>query len=409
MINTLMNTRVFQWIDDRTNAGALIREHVTEYPAPKNLNYMWNFGSLAMLMLVLQILTGIFLAMYYKPAAIPTGGGFTIAFDSVERIMRDVEFGWLIRYMHAVGASMFFLVVYIHIGRGMYYGSYKNPRELLWIIGVVILLLMQGAAFFGYLLPWGQMSFWGATVITNLFGSVPIVGDLINQLLRGGFAVDDPTLNRFFSLHYLFPLLLAAIVGGHIHALHVVHSNNPEGIDIDHEKDTLSFHPYYTIKDAFGVALFLMIYFYIVFFNPQMSGYFIEVDNYVPANSLQTPAHIAPVWYLTPWYTILRSFPDKLMGIIAMGGSLAILFLLPFLDQAKRRSARYRPVFRMSLILFFVSVLVLGYCGHSAPTETLTWVGRVATAIYFGFILGLPFINKFDEKFYAGTPEPKEI
>jgi len=397
VIDKLMNTAVFKWIDERSNLGAIIRDHVTEYPAPRNLNYMWNFGSLALTVLILQILTGIFLAMYYKPSAALTMGGYTVAFDSVERIMRDVNFGWLIRYMHAVGASMFFVVVYMHIGRGLYYGSYKGPRELLWIIGVVILLIMQGAAFFGYLLPWGQMSFWGATVITNLFGAIPVLGDFINQVLRGGFAVGDPTLNRFFSLHYLFPLLLAAIVGGHIHALHVVHSNNPEGIDIDHEKDTIPFHPYYTIKDGFGVGVFLLVYCYFVFFNPTAGGYFIEVDNFVPANNLQTPAHIAPVWYLTPWYSILRSFPDKLTGVIAMGLSLAILFVLPFLDKSKVRSARYRPVYRQMVILFFIAVVTLGYCGHSAPTPTLTLVGRIATGIYFGFFLLLPFVHKFEK------------
>ncbi|MDT8376089.1 MAG: cytochrome b N-terminal domain-containing protein [Mariprofundaceae bacterium] len=397
MIDRMMNTRLFQWVDARSNLGSIIREHLTEYPAPKNLNYMWNFGSLALLVLVLQILTGIFLVMYYKPSAELTYGGYTVAFDSVERIMRDINFGWLIRYMHAVGASAFFVVVYMHIGRGLYYGSYKNPRELLWMIGVVILLIMQGAAFFGYLLPWGQMSFWGATVITNLFGAIPVLGDFINQLLRGGFAVGDPTLNRFFSLHYLFPLLLAAIVGGHIHALHVVHSNNPDGIDLDHEKQTIPFHPYYTVKDAFGAGVFLLGYCYFVFFNPEAWGYFIEVDNFVPANNLQTPEHIAPVWYLTPWYTILRTFEIKLVGVIMMGASLAILFVLPFLDRSKVRSARYRPVYRQMVILFFISVITLGYCGHSAPTETLKVVGTIATSVYFGFFLLLPFVHKFEK------------
>ncbi len=405
MIDKLMNTAVFKWIDDRSNIGSIIREHVTEYPTPRNLNYMWNFGSLAITVLVLQILTGIFLAMYYKPSAAMTIGGYTVAFDSVERIMRDVNFGWLIRYMHAVGASAFFVVVYMHMGRGLYYGSYKNPRELLWIIGVVILLIMQGAAFFGYLLPWGQMSFWGAVVITNLFGAIPVLGDFIGQLLVGGFAVGDPTLNRFFSLHYLFPLLLAAIVGGHIHALHVVHSNNPEGIDIDHDKETIPFHPYYTIKDAFGVCVFLLAYCYFVFYNPSAGGYFIEVDNYVPANNLQTPAHIAPVWYLTPWYTILRSFESKLLGVIMMGASLAILFVLPFLDRSKVRSARYRPVYRQMVILFFVAVLTLGYCGHASATPVLKVVGQIATAVYFGFFLLLPFVHKFEKT----KPEPEGI
>jgi quinol-cytochrome oxidoreductase complex cytochrome b subunit len=397
VIDKMMNTRLFQWVDERTDLGAIIKSQLTEYPVPKNLNYMWNFGSLALLVLVLQILTGIFLVMYYKPSAELTYGGYTVAFDSVERIMRDINFGWLLRYMHAVGASAFFVVVYMHIGRGLYYGSFKSPRELLWIIGVVILLIMQGAAFFGYLLPWGQMSFWGATVITNLFGALPVIGEYLQQLLRGGFAVGDPTLNRFFSLHYLFPLLLAAIVGGHIHALHVVHSNNPDGIDIDHEKETIPFHPYYTVKDAFGVGVFLLGYCYFVFFNPEAWGYFIEVDNFVPANNLLTPAHIAPVWYLTPWYTILRTFENKLVGVIMMGASLAVLFVLPFLDKSPVRSARYRPVYRQMVILFFISVIVLGYCGHSAPTATLAVVGTIATSVYFGFFLLLPFVHKFEK------------
>ena len=405
MLNKIMGTKLFAWIDRRTDAGAIIKSQLTEYPVPKNLNYMWNFGSLALLVLILQIVTGIFLAMYYKPSAVFSYGSYTVAFDSVERIMRDINFGWLIRYMHAVGASAFFVVVYMHIGRGLYYGSYKEPRELLWIIGVVILLIMQGAAFFGYLLPWGQMSFWGATVITNLFGAIPVLGDFVSQLLMGGFSVGDPTLNRFFSLHYLFPLLLVAIVGGHVHALHVVHSNNPEGIDIHEADQKINFHPYYTVKDAFGVSVFLLGYCYFVFFNPQAWGYFIEVDNYVPANNLQTPAHIAPVWYLTPWYTILRSFESKLVGVIAMGASLAILFVLPFLDRSKVRSARYRPVYRQMVYLFFVTVIVLGYCGHSAPTPTLKLVGQIATAYYFAFFLLLLVVPKFEKT----KPEPEGI
>ncbi|MDX8396737.1 MAG: cytochrome b/b6 [Mariprofundaceae bacterium] len=397
MLNSMMKTKLFGWVDRRTGAADIIKSQLTEYPAPKNLNYMWNFGSLALLVLVLQIVTGIFLAMYYKPSAAFTYAGYTVAFDSVERIMRDVNFGWLIRYMHAVGASAFFVVVYMHIGRGLYYGSYKEPRELLWIVGVVILLIMQGSAFFGYLLPWGQMSFWGATVITELFGALPVIGEYLQQILRGGFAVGDPTLNRFFSLHYLFPLLLVAIVGGHIHALHVVHSNNPEGIDLTKDEEKIMFHPYYTVKDAFGVAVFLLGYCYFVFFNPQAWGYFIEVDNYVPANNLLTPAHIAPVWYLTPWYTILRSFESKLFGVIMMGASLAILFALPFLDRSKVRSARYRPVFKQMVYLFFVTVIVLGYCGHSAPTPTLKLVGQIATTYYFAFFLLLLVVPKFEK------------
>ncbi len=405
MLNAIMKTKLFAWVDERTGADAIIKSQLTEYAVPKNLNYMWNFGSLALLVLVIQILTGIFLAMYYKPSAAITMGGYSVAFDSVERIMRDVNFGWLIRYMHAVGASAFFFVVYLHMGRGLYYGSYKGPRELLWIIGVVILLIMQGAAFFGYLLPWGQMSFWGATVITNLFGAIPVIGSYVQEALRGGFAVGDPTLNRFFSLHYLFPLLLAGIVGGHVHALHVVHSNNPEGIDVKTAAEKINFHPYYTTKDAFGVGVFLLIYCYIVFFNPQMNGYFIEVDNYVAANNLQTPAHIAPVWYLTPWYTILRSFENKLFGVVMMGASLAILFLLPFLDRCKVRSARYRPIYRQMVILFFITVIILGYCGHSAPTPTLKLVGQISTGYYFAFFLLLPFLPMIEKT----KPEPDHI
>jgi len=405
VIERILNSRLAQWLDERSKIVQMTRAHLTEYPTPRNLNYMWNFGSLALTVLIIQVVSGIFLAMFYKPSAMPTLGGYTMAFDSVERIMRDVNFGWLIRYMHAVGASAFFFIIYLHIARGLYYGSFKNPRQLLWIIGMVILLLMQGAAFFGYLLPWGQMSFWGATVITNLFGSVPVIGEFVLELLRGGFGVGDPTLNRFFSLHYLFPLLLAGIVVIHIHALHVVHSNNPDGIDLDKEKDTIPFHPYFTVKDGFGVGVFLVIYAYFVFFNPTGWGLFIEVDNFSPANGFQTPAHIAPVWYLTPWYTILRSFPDKLMGVIAMGASLVILFFLPWLDRSNVRSARYRPVYRQMVILFFIAVLALGYCGHQPPTETLKLVGRIATGVYFAFFLLLPWMSRYEKP----KPLPEEI
>lgn len=398
MLEKMMNTALFQWLDRRSNLGEIIRSQLTEYPTPRNLNYMWNFGSLAMTVLAIQILTGIFLVMYFKPSAALTAGHYTVAFDSVERIMRDVNFGWLIRYMHAVGASSFFLVVYLHMARGLYYGSYKEPREYLWILGVVILLVMQGAAFFGYLLPWGQMSFWGATVITNLFGAIPVVGEFITELLRGGFSVGDPTLNRFFSLHYLFPFLLAAIVGGHVHALHVVHSNNPEGIDLDEEKETIPFHPYYTVKDLYGVGVFLIIYCYFVFFNPTAGGYFMEHPNFLPANNLQTPPHIAPVWYLTPWYEILRSFPNKLLGVIAMGVSLLILFFLPFLDRYKYRSARYRPIYRLWVFMFFVSVIVLGVMGHQPPTPVKKVIGQVATFAYFAFFIFLPFINRIEKE-----------
>lgn len=404
MIERMLNSDLAKWLDDRSKIVQMTRAHLIDYPTPKNLNYMWSFGSLALTVLILQILSGIFLSMFYKPSAVATIGGYSVAFDSVERIMRDINFGWLIRYIHAVGASAFFFVIYLHLARGMYYGSYKKPRELLWVIGVVILLVMQGSAFFGYLLPWGQMSYWGAIVITNLFGSIPVVGDFILQLLRGGFGVGDPTINRFFSLHFLLPLVLVAIVVIHIHALHTVHSNNPEGVDIS-KKDTIPFHPYFTVKDAFGVGIFLTIYAYFVFFNPTGWGLFIEPDNFSPANAFQTPSHIAPVWYLTPWYSILRAFPDKLIGIMAMGLSLGLLFLIPWLDRGTVRSARYRPMYRQLVVLFFVAVLVLGYCGHSAPNEVLKLIGRIATAVYFAFFILLPFVSKYEKT----LPIPKEI
>jgi len=394
MIDKIMETPLFKWVDKRMGVGDMIRSQATEYPAPNNLSYMWNFGSLAIFVLIIQVVTGIFLAMYYKPDA-------AIAFDSVERIMREVNYGWLLRYMHAIGASAFFVVIYMHIGRNMYYGSYKAPRELLWIVGVVILLIMQGTAFFGYLLPWGQMSFWWAAVITNLFGALPYIGDFLVELLRGGFGVDDPTLNRFFSLHYLFPFLLFAVVGVHMQALHMVHSNNPDGVEfkeLEKTGRTVPLHPYYTIKDLFGLGVFLIGYCYFIFYNPTGWGYFMEVDNFVPANPMQTPAEIKPLWYLTPWYAILRSFPWKLIGVIAMGASLAVLFLLPWLDRAKERSGRRRPVFRIALALWFVAVVLLGYCGLNPPTETLTMLGRLCTAYYFGFFIALPWISKSDDK-----------
>jgi len=400
----MLNSSLAQWLDERSKIVQMTRAHLIDYPTPKNLNYMWSFGSLALTIIILQILSGIFLSMFYKPSALMTVGGYSIAFDSVERIMRDVNFGWLIRYMHAVGASAFFFVIYLHIARGLYYGSYKKPRELLWVVGVLILLVMQGSAFFGYLLPWGQMSYWGATVITNLFGSIPVVGDFVLQLLRGGFGVGDPTINRFFSLHFLFPLILLGIAVIHVHALHVVHSNNPTGMDLSH-KDTIPFHPYFTVKDAFGVGVFLIIYAWFIFYNPTGWGLFIEPDNFSPANGFQTPAHIAPVWYLTPWYSILRAFPDKLMGVIAMGMSLILLFFIPWLDRGKLRSARYRPVFRQMVMMFFLSVLTLGYCGHMPPNEVLNVIGRIATGVYFGFFLFLPFVTR-NEKV---LPVPGEL
>lgn len=393
MLDYMMRTRLFKWVDERLEIGALIRSQATEYPAPNNLNYMWNFGSIAMVVLLLQVVTGIFLAMYYKPDA-------ALAFDSVERIMREVNYGWLLRYMHAIGASAFFFVIYMHIGRGMYYGSYRKPRELLWIVGVLILLVMQGTAFFGYLLPWGQMSFWGATVISNLFGAIPWIGDFMVKLIRGGFAVADPTLNRFFSLHYLFPFILLAIVVLHLQALHVVHSNNPDGVDFKDLKDaarTVPFHPYYTVKDIFGVGVFFFFYAFFVFFEPTGWGYLLEADNFIRANPMQTPAEIKPLWYLTPWYAILRSFPWKLVGVAVMGASLGIVFFLPWLDRAKERSGRRRPIYRAMLWVWFLAVFALAYCGMHRPTPALLLLSRAATAYYFLFFILLPWTSRLDD------------
>jgi len=336
---------------------------------------------------VLMIVTGIVLAMNYQPNA-------ALAFDSVERIMRDVPSGWLMRYMHMTGASFFFAAVYIHIIRGLYYGSYKSPRELLWILGVVILLLMMATAFMGYVLPWGQMSFWGATVITNLFSAIPVVGDSIVTWLWGGFAVDNPTLNRFFALHYLLPFIIVAVVALHVVALHVHGSNNPLGIDTKGPQDTVPFHPYYTIKDGFGLTVFLIIYAGFVFFAPNALG---EPVNYVPANPLVTPNEIVPEWYLLPFYAILRAIPDKLAGVIAMFGSIGLLFLLPWLDTSRVRSCTFRPIYKWFIPVLVVDVLVLGYCGAHPPEGYFVPLARVATLYYFfHFLVLLPVLGKIE-------------
>ena len=343
--------RAFEWHEARLPIVSFLDHSVgTKYPAPKNLNYFWNFGSLAGFMLVVMILTGIFLAMNYTAHK-------DMAFDSVERIMRDVNFGWLIRYMHANGASFFFIVVYIHIARGLYYGSYKAPREVLWWIGILIFLAMMATAFMGYVLPWGQMSFWGATVITNLFSAIPVIGDPIVTFLWGGFSVDNPTLNRFFALHYLVPFVIVGLVIFHIWALHIPGSNNPIGIDVA-PADKIPFHPYYTVKDAFGLGVFLLFYFGVVFWAPNMLGH---PDNYIPANPMVTPPHIVPEWYFLPFYAILRAIPDKLMGVVAMFGAILVLFVVPWLDTSRVRSATFRPVFRILLVLFIANVIVLGW------------------------------------------------
>jgi len=381
------NNSVIKWIEYRLPIFSFIDHSLgTQYPSPKNLSYWWNFGSLAGLMLVMQIVTGIVLAMHYTPHT-------EMAFASTEHIMRNVNYGWMLRYMHANGASMFFIVVYIHMFRGLYYGSYKTPRELLWWLGIIIFLLMMATAFMGYVLPWGQMSFWGATVITNLFSAVPLVGEGIVTWLWGGFSVDNPTLNRFFSLHYLLPFVIVGIVILHIWALHVHKSNNPLGIDIKGPQDTIPFHPYYTVKDAFGVAVFGIFFAFFLFFMPNVLGH---ADNYIPANPLVTPAHIVPEWYFLPFYAILRAIPDKLLGVIAMFAAILILFVLPWLDTSRVRSAKFRPVYKVLFWAFFINCLILGYIGGKPAEGVYIIVGRLSTAVYFLFFLSLPFIGWFE-------------
>ena len=378
------NNPIVKWIDYRLPIFTFMHHDLVDYPTPRNLNYWWNFGSLAGIVLVIMIVTGIVLAMHYTPHV-------DMAFASVERIMRDVNYGWLIRYVHMTGGSMFFLVVYIHLFRGMYYGSYKEPRELLWILGVLILLCMMATAFMGYVLPWGQMSYWAATVITNLFSAVPLVGEAIVAWLWGGFTVGNPTLNRFFSLHYLLPFVIFALVFLHLWALHVHKSNNPLGIDIKGPQDTVPFHPYYTIKDMFGLGVLMIVYMGFVFYAP---NFFIEPDNYIEANPLVTPSHIVPEWYLMPFYAILRAItfdiwfiPAKLIGVIAMFGSILVLLLLPWLDRSKVRSAKFRPIYKQLFWFFVLDCIVLGYVGASPPEGILVVIGQIATAYYFIHLL----------------------
>jgi ubiquinol-cytochrome c reductase cytochrome b subunit len=387
---------VINWIDTRLPVFTMMQKEYGVFPTPKNFNYFWNFGALAMVNLVIMILTGVFLAMNYT-------ANTALAFDSVERIVRDVNFGWMIRNIHANGASMFFIVVYIHMFRGLYYGSYKKPRELLWMIGVAILLLMMATAFMGYVLPWGQMSYWGATVITNLFSAIPVVGEYIVTLLWGGFSVDNPTLNRFFSLHYLLPFVITGVVFLHIVALHITGSNNPLGIEVKSEQDTLPFHPYYTIKDSVGMCVYLLVFAILVFFAPDYLGH---ADNYTPANPLVTPAHIVPEWYFLPFYAILRSVPSKLGGVLMMFGSIAILFVLPWLDTSPVRSAKFRPIYRQLMFVFVAVVLLLGIAGGKPPEGIWVVIGRVCTAYYFlHFLVVLPLLGKFEKT----MPLPESI
>jgi ubiquinol-cytochrome c reductase cytochrome b subunit len=373
-----------KWFHERLPIMDIVHGQALDFPTPRNLNYWWTFGGILAVMLVIQIVTGVVLVMHYTPHV-------DMAFQSVEHIMRDVNYGWLMRYMHANGASMFFIAVYIHMFRGMYYGSYKAPREILWMIGVVIYLIMMATAFMGYVLPWGQMSFWGAKVITNLFSAIPFVGDAITTWLWGGFAVDNPTLNRFFSLHYLLPFVLAAVVGLHIWALHVTGNNNPTGVSVKGTQDTLPFHPYYTMKDAFAIVVFMMFYAAWVFFSPNYLGHAI---NYEVANPLSTPAHIVPEWYYLPFYAILRAIPDKLGGVIAMFGSILILFALPWLDTSKVRSGNYRPLFKGFFWIFVVVCIALGYLGSKPAEGAYVIWSRILTAYYFAhFLVILPLLG----------------
>ena len=401
------------WFNERApGLSVMYRKHMTEYYAPKNFNFMYYFGSLAMLVLVNQILTGIFLAMFYKPSGLIVFPGTTEAFASVEYIMRDVDWGWLIRYMHTTGASMFFVVVYLHMFRGLMYGSYKRPRELVWLLGMLIFLALMAEAFLGYVLPWGNMSFWGAKVIISLFGAIPYVGNTLVQWIMGDFLPSGATLNRFFSLHVVaLPIVLLLLVVLHLAALHEVGSNNPDGIEIKKKKDErgipldgIPFHPYYTVKDLFGASAFLLLCAFIIFYTPNLGGWFLEHDNFIPANHLVTPEHIKPVWYFTPFYAILRMIPAKLPGVLTMFASIILLFLTPWIDRGQVRSIRYRGVgFKVALIVFVVSFFSLGLVGAGVTTDLIpallgahvdvtTWenlFGRIMVMAYFGFFIFL--------------------
>jgi len=412
IVKNLLGLR--NWIDVRFPLMQLWNEHVGQYYAPKNFNFWYYFGVLALVVLVIQILTGIWLVMSYKPDA-------NFAFASVEYMMRDVEWGWLIRYMHSTGASFFFIVIYLHMFRGIMYGSYQKPRELLWILGMCLYLALMAEAFFGYLLPWGQMSYWGAQVIISLFGAIPFVGETLSLWIRGDYVVSDITLNRFFAFHVIaLPFAIAGLVVLHILALHHVGSNNPDGIDIKANKnaqgnpvDGIPFHPYYTTKDAPAVVALLILMAVVIFFAPEMGGYFLEHNNFVPADPLKTPEHIAPVWYFTPFYSILRAntinffmVPAKLWGVIFMGLGTMVFFLLPWLDKGKVRSIRYRGwIYKTALGLFVVSFLILGYLGLLPPTPARTALAQVCTVIYFLFFLLMPFYTKWDKT----KPVPERV
>jgi ubiquinol-cytochrome c reductase cytochrome b subunit len=399
------------WIDERFPATKVWNEHLAQYYAPKNFNFWYFFGSLAMLVLVLQIVTGVWLAMLYKPSA-------ENAFASVEYIMRDVDFGWLLRYLHSTGASAFFLVVYLHMFRALIYGSHRRPRELLWIIGVIIYVAMMATAFMGYLLPWGQMSYWGAQVIVNLFAAVPFgIGEPLSVWIRGDYVISDATLNRFFALHFLLPFILAALVFIHIVALHKVGSNNPDGIEIKKNKDEngipkdgIPFHPYYSVKDIVGIGVFLIFFSAIVFFAPDFFGLFLEPPNFEPANPLKTPDHIAPVWYFTPFYAMLRAVPPMLNsqfpGVVVMFGAIIVLFFLPWLDRSPVKSIRYKgPIFKIAVAIFVVTFVMLAWLGMQASTPAKTLLAQIFTALYFAFFLLMPFYSKMDKT----RPVPERV
>ncbi len=403
-----------EWIDKRFPATKVWNEHLAQYYAPKNFNFWYFFGSLAMLVLVNQLVTGIWLAMAYKPDA-------ELAFASVEYIMRDVDYGWLIRYLHSTGASMFFAVIYLHMFRGLMYGSYREPRELLWIIGMIIYVAMMATAFMGYLLPWGQMSYWGAQVIVNLFSAIPVIGEDLSIWIRGDYVISDATLNRFYAFHFVLPFVLVALVFIHIVALHKVGSNNPDGIEIKKgpkgnrwsdtaPADGIPFHPYYSVKDIAGVIGFLIIFLAIVFFAPELGGYFLEAPNFEPANPLKTPDHIAPVWYFTPFYAILRAVPSfagtQIWGVLAMGASLVILFFMPWLDRSPVKSMRYKGLIsKVMLAMFIVVFVILGYLGMKSSTPGRTLMAQICTVLYFVYFLTMPFYTKMEKT----KPVPERV
>ncbi|HQR02652.1 MAG: cytochrome bc complex cytochrome b subunit [Proteobacteria bacterium] len=415
------------WVDARFPLTKMYKEHASEYYAPKNFNFWYFFGSLALLVLVNQIVTGIFLTMHFKPDASLNTSGVPVAFASVEYIMRDVPLGWIIRYMHSTGASAFFVVVYLHMFRGLLYGSYRKPRELIWVFGLLIFLCLMAEAFFGYLLPWGQMSFWGAQVIVNLFSAIPFIGPDLSVFIRGDYVVSDATLNRFFAFHVIaIPLVLLGLVVAHLLALHEVGSNNPDGVEIKKHKDAngipldgIAFHPYYTVKDIVGVVVFLMVFSIVIFFMPEFGGYFLEYNNFIPADPLKTPSHIAPVWYFTPFYSMLRAvtvnffwIDAKFWGVVAMGGGVVILGFLPWLDRSPAKSIRYRgPIYKTLLTIWVVAFLILGFLGTKPPSYALFGiipgdpVAKMFTVYYFVFFITMPWWSKIDKC----KPEPDRV